>query len=116
MSVLKDASAAALYGSRASNGVIIITTKRAKSDQASIQYNYENGFDKPTQLPDYMRASRYMELVNELRWNDAGNGANKFINDFHLQKLAFDFKEYFLDTLINISAELQNILTKIRKG
>jgi hypothetical protein len=45
-----------------------------------------------------------------------GNGANKFINDFHLQRLAFDFKEYFLDTLINISAELQNILTKIRKG
>jgi hypothetical protein len=45
-----------------------------------------------------------------------GSGANKFINDFHLQRLAFDFKEYFLDTLINISAELQNILTKIRKG
>ena len=45
-----------------------------------------------------------------------GNGANKFINDFHLQRLAFDFKEYFLDTLINISAELQNILTKIRKS
>ncbi len=45
-----------------------------------------------------------------------GNGATKFINDFHLQKLVYDFKEYFLDTLINISAELQNILTKIRKG
>ena len=45
-----------------------------------------------------------------------GNGANKFINDFHLQRLAFDFKEYLLDTLINISAELQNILTKIRRG
>ena len=45
-----------------------------------------------------------------------GNGANKFINDFHLQRLAYDFKEYFLDTLISISAELQNIFTKIRKG
>ena len=45
-----------------------------------------------------------------------GNGANKFINDFHLQRLAFNFKEYFLDTLISISAELQNIFTKIRKG
>ena len=45
-----------------------------------------------------------------------GNGANKFINDFHLQRLAFDFNEYFLDTLISISAELQNIFTKIRKG
>ncbi|CAN1595159.1 hypothetical protein MCEME20_00503 [Candidatus Pelagibacterales bacterium] len=44
------------------------------------------------------------------------NGASKFINDFHLQKLPYDFREYFLDTLINISAELQNILTKIRKG
>jgi TonB-dependent SusC/RagA subfamily outer membrane receptor len=78
LSVLKDAASASIYGSRAASGVILITTKRAKTDQASIQYNYENGFDKPTQLPDYMRASRYMELVNELRWNDAGNGANKF--------------------------------------
>jgi hypothetical protein len=45
-----------------------------------------------------------------------GNGATKFINDFHLQKLVYDFKEYFLEALINISAEFQNILTKIRKG
>lgn len=78
LSVLKDAASASIYGSRAASGVILITTKRAKTDQASIQYNYENGFNKPTQLPDYMGASRYMELVNELRWNDAGNGANKF--------------------------------------
>lgn len=78
LSVLKDAASASIYGSRAASGVILITTKRAKTDQASIQYNYENGFDTPTQLPEYMRSVRYMELVNELRWNDAGNGANKF--------------------------------------
>ena len=78
LSVLKDAASASIYGSRAAAGVILITTKRAKTDQASIQYSYENGFDTPTQLPDYMRAQRYMELVNELRWNDAGNGANRF--------------------------------------
>ncbi|RDB07975.1 SusC/RagA family TonB-linked outer membrane protein [Runella aurantiaca] len=78
LSVLKDAASASIYGSRAASGVILITTKRAKTDQASIQYSYENGFDTPTQLPDYMRAQRYMELVNELRWNDAGNGANRF--------------------------------------
>jgi len=45
-----------------------------------------------------------------------GHGATKFINDFHLQKLVYDFKEFFFDTLIYISAELQNFLTKIRKG
>ncbi|MCP1384625.1 SusC/RagA family TonB-linked outer membrane protein [Runella salmonicolor] len=78
LSVLKDAASASIYGSRAASGVILITTKRAKTDQASIQYSYENGFDTPTQLPDYMRSQRYMELVNELRWNDAGNGANRF--------------------------------------
>lgn len=78
LTVLKDAASASIYGSRAAAGVILITTKRAKTDQASIQYSYENGFDTPTQLPDYMRAQRYMELVNELRWNDAGNGANRF--------------------------------------
>ncbi len=78
LTVLKDAASASIYGSRAASGVILITTKRAKNDQASIQYSYENGFDTPTQLPDYMRSLRYMELVNELRWNDAGNGTNKF--------------------------------------
>ena len=78
LTVLKDAASASIYGSRAASGVIVITTKRAKNDQASIQYSYENGIDTPTQLPDYMRSLRYMELVNELRWNDAGNGANKF--------------------------------------
>lgn len=78
LSVLKDAASASIYGSRAASGVILISTKRAKTDQASIQYSYENGVDMPTQLPEYMRSLRYMELVNELRWNDAGNGANKF--------------------------------------
>ncbi|GAB3505680.1 TonB-dependent receptor [Emticicia fontis] len=78
LSVLKDAASASIYGSRAAAGVILITTKRAKTDQASFSYSYERGFDTPTQLPDYMGAVRYMELQNELRWNDAGNGTNKF--------------------------------------
>jgi TonB-linked SusC/RagA family outer membrane protein len=78
LTVLKDAASASIYGSRAAAGVILITTKRAKSGQASLNYSYERGFDKPTQLPDFMGSSRYMQLVNELRWNDAGNGTNKF--------------------------------------
>lgn len=78
LTVLKDAASASIYGSRAASGVIVITTKRAKTDQASIQYSYETGFDTPTQLPENMGAARYMQLVNELRWNDAGNGANQY--------------------------------------
>jgi TonB-linked SusC/RagA family outer membrane protein len=78
ITVLKDAASASIYGSRAAAGVILISTKRAKTDQASVQYSYENGFDTPTQLPDNMGAVRYMQLQNELRWNDAGNGANQY--------------------------------------
>lgn len=78
LTVLKDAASASIYGSRAASGVILISTKRAKSDQASIQYSYETGFDSPTQVPENMGALRYMQLVNELRWNDAGNGANQY--------------------------------------
>lgn len=78
ITVLKDAAASSIYGSRAASGVILITTKRAKTDQISIQYSYENGVDTPTRLPEKMGVVRYMELVNELRWNDAGNGTNQY--------------------------------------
>lgn len=45
-----------------------------------------------------------------------GHGASKFINDFHLHRLVMDIKEFSIDSLITISAEIQNILLKIRKG
>lgn len=100
ITVLKDAAASSIYGSRAASGVILITTKRAKSDQVSIQYSYENGVDKPTQLPEKMGVVRYMQLVNELRWNDAGNGSNQYptftkdLIDGYAEKHAADPDKY----------------------
>lgn len=78
MTVLKDAASASIYGSQAAAGVILITTKRAKSDKASVNYTFETGFDNPTQLPKFVGAQRYLQMVNELNWNDTGNGANKY--------------------------------------
>lgn len=78
MTVLKDAASASIYGSRAAAGVILVTTKRAKTDQFSIEYNYELGIEKPTILPEYVNAQRYMQMSNELGWNDAGNGSNEY--------------------------------------
>ncbi|MCY1718965.1 TonB-dependent receptor [Prolixibacteraceae bacterium Z1-6] len=73
ISVLKDAASASIYGSRAAAGVILVTTKRAKSGDLSLDYNFEYGFEKPTEMAEYVDAIRYMEVVNELRWNDNGN-------------------------------------------
>ncbi|WP_448959731.1 TonB-dependent receptor [Larkinella arboricola] len=78
ISVLKDAASASIYGSRAAAGVILVTTKRAKNGQLSLDYTAEYGFEKATRLPEYVNAKRFMQLTNELRWNDNGNNANQF--------------------------------------
>lgn len=75
ISVLKDAASASIYGSRAAAGVILVTTKRAKTGQLSLDYNYEFGIDKPTRLAEYADAQTYMRVLNERNWNDGGNVA-----------------------------------------
>jgi iron complex outermembrane receptor protein len=62
--VLKDASATAIYGSRASNGVIIITTKKGKLGQKlSVEYNGNASFSSPLKLPEVLDAEAYRALV-----------------------------------------------------
>ncbi|MEY3367644.1 MAG: hypothetical protein RI973_799 [Bacteroidota bacterium] len=62
--VLKDASATAIYGSRASNGVIIITTKKGKLGQKlSVEYNGNASFSSPLKLPDVLDAEEYKALI-----------------------------------------------------
>lgn len=78
ISVLKDAASASIYGSRAASGVIVITTKRAKEGQIGLDYSVEYGWEKATQYPEYVDAVRYMQLTNELRWNDNSNNDNEY--------------------------------------
>lgn len=78
LTVLKDAASASIYGSRAASGVILITTQRAKTDQTTLQYTFESGVDKATQIPKYANATQYMNHINEMYWNDNGNGANQY--------------------------------------
>ena len=70
ISVLKDAASASIYGARAAAGVIIVTTRRATDGKLSLSYNFEYGWEKPTTLPKYASAQRYLEMTNETRYND----------------------------------------------
>jgi TonB-dependent starch-binding outer membrane protein SusC len=65
ISVLKDASAA-IYGSRAANGVILITTKRGKTGKPELSYSYNQGYAQATQLPKLANAAQYTEMLNDL--------------------------------------------------
>ncbi len=65
VSILKDAASASIYGSRAANGVILITTKRAKGNRISVNYNNYIGWQTPTNLPKMTNAIDHMLLTNE---------------------------------------------------
>jgi TonB-linked SusC/RagA family outer membrane protein len=72
MDILKDASATALYGSRAANGVIIITTKRGSIGKTRITYDGYVGWTEPYRLFDVMNAEQYLEHKN-LAFANAGS-------------------------------------------
>jgi len=70
VTVLKDAASAAIYGSRAANGVILVTTKNGKTGRMSLEYGYNVGITTPTALPKLITNSvEFMELYNEARKN-----------------------------------------------
>lgn len=63
--VLKDASATAIYGSRAANGVILVTTKKGKEGKARIIYNGSVGMSQATELPELAHSYEYAEFYNK---------------------------------------------------
>lgn len=65
ISVLKDASAA-IYGSRAANGVILITTKRGKTGKPELSYSFNQGWSQPTVIPKLANAAQYVSMLNDL--------------------------------------------------
>ena len=74
--VLKDAASAAIYGSRAAAGVVLITTKRAKNKDFHLSYNVEYGIDAPTAVPKFANAVQWMTGYNELAYNDGASSLN----------------------------------------
>jgi TonB-dependent starch-binding outer membrane protein SusC len=84
MEILKDASAAAIYGSRAVAGVVLVTTKRGKKGKTKLEYNGSFGMTDPTRLPSVLNATQFVDIKNEARKN-----AN----------IAVDQVAFFLDTL-----------------
>ncbi|MBB1643444.1 SusC/RagA family TonB-linked outer membrane protein [Sphingobacterium sp. UME9] len=65
ISVLKDASAA-IYGARAANGVILVTTRRGKTGKPQFSYTFNQGYSQPTVIPKLTNAAQFAEIRNEL--------------------------------------------------
>ncbi len=85
VTVLKDASAA-IYGSRAANGAILITTKRGRTGKPSISVSYNQGFSSPTRLPKMADAATYAQINNEIDfYNNPAGGMNQRYSEAELE-------------------------------
>jgi len=74
--VLKDAASAAIYGARAANGVILVTTKQGKAGKIQIQYDGYMGWSNAYRRPATLNAQQYMQVVNETYFNYFGTPIN----------------------------------------
>ena len=70
--VLKDAASAVIYGARAANGVILVTTKQGKEGKMSIQYDGFVGWSNAYKVPSMLNAQQYMQVINETYFNTYG--------------------------------------------
>lgn len=83
ISVLKDAASSAIYGSKAANGVILITTKSGRSGKPVVSYMGDFGWQSPTKLPEYLGSYDYGVLFNEALAN-SGKAPKFTDNDLKL--------------------------------
>ncbi|TZF86300.1 TonB-dependent receptor (plasmid) [Pedobacter sp. BS3] len=83
VTVLKDAAAAAIYGARAANGVILVTTKRGVPGKVSVTYDAYAGVQSPNQIPDFVDAPTYMRMYNVAMVN---SGGQPFYSEDDIQK------------------------------
>ncbi|MBO7591605.1 MAG: SusC/RagA family TonB-linked outer membrane protein [Prevotella sp.] len=100
--VLKDAASAAIYGARAANGVILVTTKQGKAGALNVNYDGYVGWSNAYKVPGMVNAQQYMQLVNETVFNTSGTALDwsKNVPQAILNKVAAGwegtdwFKEY----------------------
>jgi len=88
--ILKDAASAAIYGSRAANGVILVTTKQGKAGKVEINYNGAMGWSNVYKRPQLLNAQQFMTIMDEYSFNTSGEKVNfaDFVPQSILDKVA----------------------------
>ncbi|MDD2644808.1 MAG: TonB-dependent receptor [Bacteroides sp.] len=109
--VLKDAASAAIYGARAANGVILVTTKSGKEGKPTINYNFSYGWQNPWRKKSVLNAQEYMVIMNETELND-GNKPRYSYDEISAVGKGTDWQ----DETFNYDAPIQNHQLSIQGG
>ena len=98
VSILKDAASSAIYGNRAANGVILITTKRGSSDKMSIEYTGYYGIQQVTSMPKLLTGLEYLESSAEAYLNANGNYPDWYNNPNYMDYFRNEVDPYLYPT------------------
>lgn len=99
LEILKDASAAAIYGARGANGVILITTKRGKSGKTTVSFGAQYGNSKPTRKVEFLNTQQYIDYYLKAAANsDRIDGYPASDPDSYTTYMESFLKDYSLDT------------------
>ncbi len=90
--ILKDATATAVYGVRGANGVVLITTKKGNVGVPQINFRFETSITDPLELPDFVDGATYMTLHNEALKN---TGKNALFSDLEISRTANGYDRYY---------------------
>lgn len=96
--ILKDASATAIYGSRASAGVVLITTKRGKKGKTRVNYDGSASWTQATRVPEVLNAQQYVEIKNEAAANANLVGPQFFLDSVNGQLIDTRWADYIYRT------------------
>lgn len=117
--VLKDAASTAVYGAEGANGVIIITSKRGKSQKPSISFRTEHSLSEPTRLPEFVGSADYLQLFNEALKND---GETPIYSDALISKYRDNVdpdlypNTNWMDTMLNKITDNHRYTLNVRGG
>lgn len=109
--ILKDAASAAIYGARAANGVVLVTTKSGKAGKATINYDFSYGWQNPWKKKSVLNAKEYMVIMNEAQVND-GNSPIYSQADINAAGKGTDWQ----DETFNYDAPIQQHQVSINGG
>lgn len=113
--ILKDAAATAIYGARGSNGVILITTKRAKKKGFNLEFSTRIGTADPTFKPQMLNSDEFLQLYQEAWENDGGTGLAPLPNGMSWEEARQNNTDWINETIHTGLKQMYSITTGYKK-
>jgi len=114
--ILKDAASAAIYGARAANGVVLVTTKQGRAGKLNVSFDGYIGWQNVYKKPELLNAQQYVDIMNEAHANDGKTiDWEKLVPDWDRIQNGWEGPQWF-ESALNKNALIQNYALNVNGG